>query len=564
MIGKTISHYKILGKLGEGGMGVVYKAEDTKLKRIVALKFLPPEFTRDKDAKERFFVEAQAAAALSHSNIVTVHEVDEYENQIYIATEYIEGQNLKDKIESGPLQIEESLKIAIQIAEGLQEAHEKGIVHRDIKGANIMVTEKNQVKIMDFGLAKLKGKSKLTKAGTTVGTASYMSPEQSMGKKVDHRTDIWSLGVVLYEMITGQLPFKGDYEQAVVYSILNEEPEPVTAIRTGIPQELERIINKTLVKDPSGRFQHADEFITDMQHLKKELELKRSKSKVDIMPEPDSKRSKRIKQYAVLVAILIIIVATYFIVTKILPKEETEFKKKAESKWENSIAVLPFVDLSPEKDQEYFCDGMTEQIISNLTRLKKLKVIARTSVMKFKNTNKTIPQIGSELNTAYVLEGSLRKAANQIRITAQLINVKDGFHLWSDDYTRELKNIFDIQDDISGKIGNALLEKLSIKETTAIKTKRPANLEAYNYYLRGLHYHEKKYWQEIYISKEKAQKIFNIAEQMFKKAIELDPDYALSYAGLADLYDSYSHSQVGEAKKNILSYQRNIQRLLLI
>ena len=312
MIGQIISHYKILEKLGEGGMGVVYGAEDTKLKRIVALKFLPPEFTRDKDAKERFFIEAQAAASLSHSNIVTVHEIDEYEDQIYIAIEYVEGQSLKDKIESGPLNIDDALKIAIQTAEGLNEAHEKGIVHRDIKSANIMITDKGHVKIMDFGLAKLKGKSKLTKAGTTVGTASYMSPEQSMGKKVDHRTDIWSLGVVLYEMITGQLPFKGDYEQAVVYSILNEEPEPVTGLRTGVPVELERIINKALVKDPSERYQHVDDMMVDLRKLKKDSKPEVTVTRKKTSPEITLKASRKVLTLGGIL-LAAVIIAGYFI-----------------------------------------------------------------------------------------------------------------------------------------------------------------------------------------------------------------------------------------------------------
>ena len=246
MKGQTVSHYNILEKLGEGGMGIVYKAEDTKLKRTVALKFLPPGLTRDPVSKKRFFIEAQAAAGLNHDNIVTVHEIDECDKQFYIAMEYVRGETLGEKIAPGPLGIDEVLKIAIQSAEGLLEAHKEGIIHRDIKSANIMVNKKDQVKIMDFGLARLKGHTRVTKPSTTVGTASYMSPEQSRGDEVDHRTDIWSLGVVLYEMVTGELPFKGDYQAAIIYSIMNEDPEPITGLRGDVGEALERIVAKAL------------------------------------------------------------------------------------------------------------------------------------------------------------------------------------------------------------------------------------------------------------------------------------------------------------------------------
>jgi len=280
MIGKTISHYKILARLGEGGMGVVYKAEDTRLKRLVALKFLPPSIMASEAEKTRFIHEAQAAAALNHPNICMIFEIDEAEGQAFIAMEFIEGQSLKEKIEAGPLKLDEALSIAMQVAEGLQAAHEKQITHRDIKPANIMLTTKGQAKIMDFGLAKLAGRSALTKEGTTVGTIAYMSPEQARGEEVDHRTDIWAFGVVLYEMITGQLPFKGEYEQAVVYSILCEEPKPLTGLHTGVPMELERVVNKAMAKKAGERHQHIDEMLFDLRSLKKEIEAGVSKERL--------------------------------------------------------------------------------------------------------------------------------------------------------------------------------------------------------------------------------------------------------------------------------------------
>jgi serine/threonine protein kinase len=277
MIGKKISHYKIIEKLGSGGMGVVYKAEDIKLNRIVALKFLPPEHLRDADSKERFIREAKAASALDHSNIITIYDINETkpdsgeqgDNQIFIAMAYNEGQALNEIIQKGPLKINRSLDIAIQIAQGLEKAHTNKIVHRDIKPGNIMVSEEGDVKILDFGLAKLSGQTLLTKAGSTLGTAAYMSPEQAQAEKVDYRTDLWSLGVVLYEMLTGQLPFKGEYEQAVIYAIQADQPEPVTGLRSGVPMDLEKIIDKLLAKDPKERYQTAADLIVDLRSVKK-------------------------------------------------------------------------------------------------------------------------------------------------------------------------------------------------------------------------------------------------------------------------------------------------------
>jgi serine/threonine protein kinase len=296
MIGKTVSHYRILEELGRGGMGIVYKAEDTKLKRTVALKFLPSELNHNEDAKNRFIHESQAAAALNHPNICTIHEVDESEGQSFIAMECIEGRSIREKIETGPLKLKDTVDIAIQVAEGLKEAHGKDIVHRDIKSANIMVTEKGRAKIMDFGLAKLSGKTKLTRTGTTLGTVAYMSPEQTRGEEVDHRSDIWSLGVILYEMVTGQLPFKGDYEQAIVFSILNEEPEPVTSVRTGVPMDLEKIIHKSMKKNPGERYQSVSDLLVDLRALVIRAESGKAKTQVSDVERP-------IKKYMVLLTV---------------------------------------------------------------------------------------------------------------------------------------------------------------------------------------------------------------------------------------------------------------------
>jgi serine/threonine-protein kinase len=550
MIGQTISHYKILEKLGEGGMGVVYKAEDTKLKRTVALKFLPLELTKDEEAKERFFVEAQAAASLSHSNIVTVHEINEHEDQTYIAMEYVDGENLKDIIiqnskfkidgrhevtspsqmmkkegkETWTLHMDRILNITIQICEGLREAHAKEIVHRDIKCANIVVTEKGVAKILDFGLAKLRGQSKLTKLGTTLGTAAYMSPEQYMGKEVDHRTDIWSLGVVLYEMISGQLPFKGDYEQAIIYSILNDKPESLTSLRSGIPPELETIVNKALGKKPSDRYQYIEELLVDLKKSIKDFgpKLKVSQKKGD---KKKSDRSRKPKQTVFIPLAIILLVGGFFIFKSIIKWGTSSIPEGFASENKKSIAVLPFADMSPNKDQEYFCDGIAEELINNLTKVSGFLVTARTSAFSFKGKNFDIPTIGKKLNVELVLEGSVRKEGDDLRITAQLIKVSDGYHLWSDAYNRKLKDVFAIQEDISRSIVDRLKINLMTEEEANLEKRQTTNIDAYNLYLKGRYFWGKRTEEGLKKSLE-----------YFQLAIDKDPQYALAYVGKADAY----------------------------
>ena len=342
MIGKTISHYKILEKLGEGGMGVVYKAQDTKLDRIVALKFLPKHLLCDGEAKTRFEHEAKTASALDHPNIATIYEIDEFEGECFISMAYVEGKSLKKLLEEKTFSVKEVVDIAIQICEGLAIAHEKGIIHRDIKSDNIMLTSRGQVKIMDFGLAKLRGVSKVTKTGSTLGTLAYMTPEQVQGIEVDQRSDIFSFGVVLYEMITGQLPFKGEHEVAIIYSILNEIPEPLARYKAGVPEGLQMVVNKALEKNRDERYQHVDDFQTDLKKIVKEV-------KSDLTKQPPS------------------------------------------------IAVLPFTNLSADKEQEYFCDGMAEEIINVLTQVEGLRVVARTSAFAFKDKHEDVREIGRKL-----------------------------------------------------------------------------------------------------------------------------------------------------------------------
>jgi serine/threonine protein kinase len=425
---KTIAaKYKILSEVGRGGMGVVYKAEDTRLKRIVALKFLSTDLTQDTEAKKRFIKEAQAAAALQHPQICAVFEVDEADDQIFISMEYIDGQSIKDKLEAGPLDVEEAKDIAIQVAEGLKEAHEKGIVHRDIKPANIMLSKKGQAKITDFGLAKLSWGVDLIKTSTIMGTVAYMSPEQARGEEVDHRTDIWSLGAMFYEMLTGERPFKKSQEHALIYEIIEKNPPPVTAFRKDLPNHLEKVVEKSLSKKPGDRYQNVKEFIQD---------LKQSPS-----------------------------------------MQVTETEK--------SIVVLPFDDLSPERNQEYFSDGLTEEIISDLSQISDLLVISRSSAMTYKGTNKKIKEIGKELNVHYALEGSVRKAGNNLKITTQLIDAKTDTHIWSEKYTGVLDDVFDIQERVSRSIVDALKLKLSPEERKRISEIPIDNVKAYEYYFKS-------------------------------------------------------------------------------
>lgn len=510
MIGKTISHYNILEKLGEGGMGVVYKAEDTKLYRNVALKFLSPQALGTKEEKVRFLHEAQSAAALNHPNICTIYEIDESEGASFIAMEYIEGKSLDAMIESGPLKLEEARKIALQIAEGLHEAHRRQIVHRDIKPANIMITESGRVKIMDFGLAKSPGRTQLTREGTTLGTVAYMSPEQGRGEAVDSRTDVWALGVIAYEMVTGQQPFKGDYEQSVIYSILNEDPEPLTALRTGVPLELERITQKAMAKDQKNRYQHADEFLVDMRSLM-----------VDKGPSGPANgqvnRGFGKRRLGLACAAVIIIAAALVLGRSYL------FPKRKEII--DSIAVLPLENLSNDPDQEFFADGMTEALIADLAKIGTLKVISRTSVMRYKDTRKSLPEIARELDVDAIIEGSVMQVGGRVKITAQLIEAVSDRHLWAESYERDLRDILSLQSDVARAIAREVDIKLAPPEEDGSSGTRQVDPRAYEAYLRGRYHWNKRTEQGI-----------GKGIEYFQEAIEIDPDYAQAYAAIAEAF----------------------------
>jgi serine/threonine protein kinase/tetratricopeptide (TPR) repeat protein len=506
MIGQIVSHYRILEKIGSGGMGEVYLAEDAKLKRQVALKFLPKAMTADPEAKLRFEREAQAAAALNHPNIVTIHEIGEHEGQVFIAMEYVEGQTLKEMISGSvgannysPLPIDQIVSIAAQIAAGLAAAHAKGIVHRDVKPQNILVDRDGRVKILDFGLAKLKGVSQLTKESSTLGTVHYMSPEQTLGNDVDQRSDIWSLGVVMYEMLSGKLPFNGDYEQAVIYSILNEDPASLEELSNRAPPEFCQLVERILSKEPEARPGSCD----------------------------------RIRE----------------MLGKVNP---TRLRIEGAQR-EKAVVVLPFADMSPHRDQEYFCDGMAEEIINALTHIQDLRVIARTSAFSFKNKNIDVREIGEKLGVDYLLEGSVRKAEDRLRITAQLINIVDGSHIWSERYDRQLQDVFSIQEEIALKIVEKMKIGLGRQERELVAKRHTENTEAYNLYLKGRHY-----WNQF------NEQGFTKGIEYFQRAIDLDASFALAFAGMANCHAFlawYYFSDIAEAFTRAREAARKALRL---
>jgi serine/threonine-protein kinase len=531
MIGKSVLHYKILEKLGEGGMGIVYLAEDTKLQREVAIKFLPSHIATKSDEHKRFEIEARAAAALNHPNIATIYAIEETDDQMFIVMEYINGLELKEKLKSGPLDRDEAKHIALQIARGLQAAHEKNIIHRDIKSTNIMITSKGQVKIMDFGLAKVRGGVELTKEQSTIGTAAYMSPEQARGEQIDQRADIWSFGVVLYEMLSGLLPFPGDYEQAVIYSILNTEPE----FPAQIPVTLKQVLENSLAKKPGKRYQHADELISDLQNSQPAVNSARRKSASD---------GKSLLKRAYLLSFIAFVILAIAVIAYFVP-----FSAKDETI--DSIAVLPLKNLSGDPTQEYFADGMTEALILDLSKIQTLKIISRTSVMRYKQTTKSLPEIADELNVKAVIEGSVIRAGDQVRITAQLIEAGTERHLWADSYDRSIADVLMLQREIALSIAERIKVVLSPEEEKRLAVADSVDPEAHENYLKGLHHLRKDTETGI------LQGI-----QYYNQSIELSPAYALAHAGLADAYQRLTGNGYISAQEGYPKALASVQRAL--
>jgi len=521
--GLIAGKYRILEEIGQGGMGIVYKAEDLKLKRCVALKFLPPHLMDSPDLKDRFLIEAQAAAALSHPNICVIYEVGETEDRPYIAMEFVEGETLKDRIKRGPLEPAEALDIASQVASGLGEAHGKGIIHRDIKSTNIMVTSKGQAKVMDFGLAKLYGGSSLTKSQTTLGTIAYMSPEQARGGELDGRTDIWSLGIVLFEMLAGKLPFRGDHDQTVIYSILHHEPEPLLKARPGAAPELAQIVGQALAKNPADRYQTMEELREDLAAVAEGLKPLKAKRRA-------RRRIFGLNAAYLLPAALAVILALFGL--NVGGVRDRLLGPRASPARAIKMAVLPFANLTGDPEQEYLNDGVTQEMITQLGRLhpQRLSVIARTSVMRYKKGDTPIDQIGRELGVEYVLEGSAQREANRVRITAELIQVRDQTQLWADTYEHDLSGFRGVQSEVAQSVAKALALKLLPAEQTRLASARTVNPEVYEAYLKGM----------FYVSQNNPES-FEKGMRYLHQAVEIDPAEPLAYIGLAEGYITLGH-----------------------
>ena len=467
--GMVLGSYQIERRIGRGGMGLVYLAEDIHLKRAVALKFLPSSLQLNSEARQRFVIEARAAASLQHPNICTVYNIVDTEEHVFIAMAYVDGESLKERIQSGPLDVSEALRLSVQICEGLRAAHDAGIVHRDIKPANLMVNTRGRLIIMDFGLAKVAGMDELSKSGTTRGTVAYMSPEQVRGEKVDRRSDLWSLGIVLYEMLTGTRPFSGKADHEVIYNIMQGEPVRLSALRPDIPSDLEDVLNTLLDKNRDKRFQSAQEIAHVLRALDSSFRL--------------------------------------------------GHKREQRNQGVPSVAVLPFINLSDTSEHDYFGEGLAEEIINSLSQIPSLHVAARVSSFSFKNTDLAVQEIGKRLQVDLLLKGSIRKEGNRVRIVAQLIQADNGYHVWSQRYDRVLEDVFQVQDELTANI----LEALKIELLGKYKA-RPGNL-AYTLYLKSRYYWNKRTGPDL-----------EQALQYARKAIDINADYAAAHACMADAF----------------------------
>ncbi len=529
MIGKTVAHYSIIERLGSGGMGVVYKAQDVKLRRFVALKFLPEDLAQNPQSLERFQREARAASALNHPNISTIYEIEEHEGQPFIAMELLEGETLRDRIARKRLKVDEMLDLGVQIADALDAAHRAKIIHRDIKPANIFVTARGQAKVLDFGVAKVASDQRpaarpttastettvanaeehLTRTGAAIGTVTYMSPEQVLGEELDARSDLFSLGAVLYEMATGQQAFSGTTSGAVFDAILHRIPPRPITLNTDIPPKLEEVINKALEKDRKMRYQHASDLKTDLTRLKRDMDSAAS----GLLSLARIPRKWGSRTTMALASVTLLAAAVLSNVAGLRDRLWSPFASV------QSLAVLPLENLSGNKDEEFLADGLTDELTTDLAKVASLSVTSRTSVMQYKGAHKPLSEIARALNVDALLEGSVQRSGDRVKITAQLIQGRTDKHLWAESYERDMRDILALESDLARTIAREIRAKVTDPEQERMAGKQAVNPQAHEAYLRGIY------------SDDMMKSL-----GYFDRANQLDPDYAPPYAATASLY----------------------------